>query len=111
MTQHIHELRLALNIIGDKWSALILLELAQGAGRFSTLQKTLRINNTTLTERLVSLTKAGLITKTTYQEYPPRIEYELTKKGQDLQPVLRAMAEWVKKYLLDDSQQHKQKEG
>lgn len=94
------ELRQVLNIIGDKWSALILHDLSQsGALRFGECQKNEGINPRTLTQRLVALEEAGLITKTEYSEYPPRTEYTITKKGKELVPVFDQMVKWAEKNL------------
>ena len=106
MHEHTKELKRALELIGDKWSALILLELTKGPGRFNELQATLGVNNTTLARRLETLTDAGLVTKKAFQEYPPRIEYGLTKKGRGLEPVLRSLAGWVREYLLHKDSRH-----
>jgi len=89
----------AMEIIGSKWTALILRDLVGGPKRFSQLEKSVGdINPRTLSARLDDLESHGIITKTSFDEVPPRIEYTLTPKGQDLVPVLRQMAEWGNKY-------------
>ncbi len=89
----------AMQIIGNKWTALILRDLAAGPKRFSELERSVgSINPRTLSQRLDDLEAHGIISKTSYAEVPPRIEYTLTAKGQDLIPVLRQMAEWGNKY-------------
>jgi len=89
----------AMEIIGNKWTALILRDLASGEQRFCTLEKSVgNINPRTLSQRLDDLERHGIITKQSYAEVPPRIEYTLTKKGRDLLPVLEAMATWGSKY-------------
>jgi DNA-binding HxlR family transcriptional regulator len=89
----------AMQIIGNKWTALILRDLVSGPKRFSQLEKSVgSINPRTLSARLDDLEKHEIITKASYDEVPPRIEYTLTAKGQDLIPVLRQMAEWGNKY-------------
>jgi DNA-binding HxlR family transcriptional regulator len=89
----------AMQIIGNKWTALILRDLAAGPKRFSELEKSVgSINPRTLSQRLDDLEQHHIITKQSYAEVPPRIEYALTTKGQDLIPVLRQMAEWGDKY-------------
>src|ERR1700741_3858918 len=85
----------AMQIIGNKWTALILRDLAAGPARFCELEKSVgNINPRTLSQRLDSLEKHGVITKKSYAEVPPRCEYRLTKKGEDLIPVLQQMAHW-----------------
>ena len=89
----------AMEIIGSKWTALILRDLSAGPKRFSELEKSVgSINPRTLSQRLDDLERHAIITKTSYAEVPPRIEYTLTEKGRDLMPVLRAMSTWGDKY-------------
>ena len=89
----------AMEIIGNKWTALILRDLAAGPTRFCALEKSVgKINPRTLSQRLDDLEQHGIITKKSYAEVPPRIEYTLTKKGEDLLPVLKAMSAWGNKY-------------
>jgi DNA-binding HxlR family transcriptional regulator len=89
----------AMAIIGTKWTALILRDLASGPKRFGELEKSVGgINPRTLSQRLDELEAQKIITKTSYSEVPPRIEYTLTPKGLDLIPVLRQMATWGTKY-------------
>jgi DNA-binding HxlR family transcriptional regulator len=88
-----------MEIIGNKWTALILRDLAAGPKRFGELEKSVgNINPRTLSQRLDDLERCGILTKQSFHEVPPRIEYTLTKKGEDLVPVLRQMAEWGTKY-------------
>jgi DNA-binding HxlR family transcriptional regulator len=89
----------AMEIIGSKWTALILRDLAEGSKRFSELEKSVgSINPRTLSQRLDDLEQHAIVTKRSYAETPPRIEYTLTPKGEDLVPVLRAMSAWGDKY-------------
>lgn len=89
----------AMEIIGNKWTALILRDLANGPKRFSELEKSVGgINPRTLSQRLDDLEQHKIITKRSYSETPPRIEYTLTQKGADLVPVLKQMAAWGDKY-------------
>ena len=90
----------AMEIIGNKWTALILRDLATGSSRFCNLEKSVgKINPRTLSQRLDDLEAHGIITKQTFAEVPPRTEYTLTAKGRDLIPVLEAMASWGDKYF------------
>jgi DNA-binding HxlR family transcriptional regulator len=89
----------AMEIIGNKWTALILRDIASGPKRFCELEKSVgNINPRTLSQRLDDLESHDIISKASYAEVPPRIEYTLTKKGLDLIPVLRSMADWGNKY-------------
>ena len=89
----------AMEIIGNKWTALILRDLFAGPKRFCEFEKSVgTINPRTLSQRLDDLEQHGIITKKSYAEVPPRIEYTLTKKGEDLLPILEKMAAWGTKY-------------
>lgn len=89
----------AMEIIGSKWTALILRDLSSGPKRFSELEKSVgTINPRTLSQRLDDLERHRIVSKRSFSEVPPRIEYTLTQKGQDLVPVLRQMAAWGNKY-------------
>ena len=89
----------AMEIIGNKWTALILRDLSAGPKRFSQLERSVgRINPRTLSQRLDDLERHAIVSKQTYAEVPPRTEYTLTAKGNDLVPVLQAMSAWGDKY-------------
>ncbi len=89
----------AMQIIGNKWTALILRDLFAGPKRFCEFERSVgNINPRTLSQRLDDLEAEGIITKQSFAEVPPRTEYALTKKGEDLQPILEQMAAWGNKY-------------
>jgi DNA-binding HxlR family transcriptional regulator len=87
-------------VLGDKWTPRIIRAIARKEPiRFGELQElTGGVNPRTLSSRLCSLEEAGIITKMTYAEVPPRSEYKLTQKGIDLLPILKDMAKWGQKY-------------
>lgn len=85
----------AIKIIGDKWSGFIIRELTAGPRRFGELQTALPgISPRTLSQRLDSLETEAVVSKKTYAEAPPRVEYSLTPKGEDLIPILQSMIAW-----------------
>jgi DNA-binding HxlR family transcriptional regulator len=89
----------ALSVLGNKWSALILRDISEAPRRFSELEKSLKgISPRTLSQRLDDLEACGIITKKSFAEMPPRIEYTITKKGRDFIPALQELAEWGAKY-------------
>ncbi len=88
----------ALQIIGDKWTGLIVRDLTAGPKRFSELEQSLGIGPRTLSQRLDALESQHIITKKQYAEAPPRVEYTLTQKGEDLLPILQSMATWSAKH-------------
>ncbi|HSX00539.1 MAG TPA: helix-turn-helix domain-containing protein [Patescibacteria group bacterium] len=87
-----------LRILGDKWTSLIIRDLTTGPRRFTELEQALHIGPRTLSQRLDSLAAEEVITKKQYAEAPPRVEYALTAKGEDLLPILQTMANWAQKY-------------
>ncbi len=86
-------------ILGAKWTPQLLYAMHGGTSRFCEMQKEVGgINPRTLSARLDELERCGIVEKTVYAEMPPRIEYALTQKGQDLVPILERMAEWGVKH-------------
>lgn len=86
-------------ILGNKWTALILRDLSSGPKRFCQIERTTGgINPRTLSQRLRDLENRDIISKKLTQDSPCKYCYELTQKGQDLVPVLHAMASWGAKY-------------
>ena len=89
----------ALEILGDKWSPILLGSLFENKKTFSELSSVMPgVSPRTLSARLDCLENSGIIVKKCYCEKPPRYTYELTKKGQDLRAVLVQMANWGQKY-------------
>ena len=88
-----------LEIIGDKWTALILREITSGPRTFSELEIALTsISPRTLSHRLNKLESEGIVAKHLYCEHPPRYRYQLTPKGSELHEVLRKMNDWGAKH-------------
>lgn len=69
--------------------------------RFHELEEVLDISPNTLTERLKELVNKGLVTRTAYNEIPPRVEYEATEKAQDLLPVFQNLYKWAHEHDLE----------
>jgi DNA-binding HxlR family transcriptional regulator len=85
----------ALDLVGDKWTLLIIRDLAAGPRRFVELQRVLPgISTEQLRSRLNRMVADGLLTRQRYREVPPRVDYELTERSRDLMPVLGALAQW-----------------
>jgi DNA-binding HxlR family transcriptional regulator len=91
----------ALEIIGERWTILILRDVFLDIHRFDDLQRDLGVARNILQARLTRLVEAGILVKKPYQERPLRHEYRLTKKGADLWPVLVALLHWGDRYALD----------
>src|SRR5918912_1050562 len=82
-------------IIGSKWTAVIVHDLSEGPRRFSELERACPgISPRTLSERLRHLEEEELVVRHSYAETPPRVEYELTEKGLGLLPIIDAMREF-----------------
>src|SRR4051794_36450735 len=85
----------ALDLVGDKWTLLIVRDLVAGPRRFVELQRVLPgISTEQLRSRLNRMVADGLLTRQRYREVPPRVDYELTERARDLMPVVGALARW-----------------
>jgi DNA-binding HxlR family transcriptional regulator len=85
----------ALDLVGDKWTLLIVRDLAAGPRRFVELQRVLPgISTEQLRSRLNRMVADGMLTRKRYREVPPRVDYELTTRARDLMPVLAELARW-----------------
>ena len=87
-------------IIGAKWTALLVHDLSEGPRRFSQLERSCSgISPRTLAERLRALEGEGILERQSYPETPPRVEYSLTEKGASLLPIIDAMREFGHEWL------------
>ena len=85
----------ALDLVGDKWTLLIVRDLSSGPRRFVELQRVLPgISTEQLRSRLNRMVADGMLTRKRYREVPPRVDYELTQRARDLMPVLAELAKW-----------------
>lgn len=90
----------SLNIIGDRWTLLIVHEIFVGHTFFNEIKKGLNgISSNLLSERLKYLEDEGLIKSELYSDHPPRYRYTLTKSGEDLEDVFNALIIWGSKHL------------
>ncbi len=81
--------------MGDKWTLLIVRDLASGPRRFVELQRVLPgISTEQLRSRLNRMVADGMLTRKRYREVPPRVDYELTERARELMPILGALARW-----------------
>ena len=85
----------ALDLVGDKWTLLIVRDLLSGPRRFVELQRVLPgISTEQLRSRLNRMVADGMLTRKRYREVPPRVDYELTERSRELAPVLGELARW-----------------
>jgi len=94
-------IRRTLDVIGDRWTLLIMRDVFRGVRRFSRIQADLGIARNLLTDRLNALVDAGLLERVPYQQRPLRHEYQLTAKGRDLSPALVALMQWGDRWAAD----------
>jgi DNA-binding HxlR family transcriptional regulator len=89
----------ALDVLGDRWTLLVVRDLIRGKRRYAEFaESTEGIPTNILADRLKRLKAGGVIRSRRYSEHPPRVEYELTAKGEDLRPIMRALVEWGVKH-------------
>lgn len=89
-----------LDLVGHRWTLLVLRELFLGVHRFDEMQRDLGVARTVLGTRLQALTADGIIERRRYQEHPPRFEYHLTERGLELWPALIALMRWGDRHAL-----------
>ncbi|MEU9020709.1 helix-turn-helix domain-containing protein [Actinomadura sp. NPDC048394] len=88
--------RLILDRIGDKWSVLVVLSLADGPRRFTELRRLIGgVTPKVLTQTLRAMERDGLLTRHVFAEVPPRVEYALTPLGLSLGKPIQAITDWA----------------
>jgi DNA-binding HxlR family transcriptional regulator len=83
-----------LDVVGEKWSLLVIRELVLGVRRFNDIATNTGAPRDILTARLRKLEEVGVVARREYSERPPRYEYVLTQPGKDLRPVIMALKQW-----------------
>ena len=88
-----------ISLLGRKYTLDVLRVIMQNEyARFNTIQKDIGGSPKTITERLTELREEGLVLREAFAEIPPRVEYSLTEKGKDLQPMWEAIRKWGEKW-------------
>ncbi|WP_394822172.1 winged helix-turn-helix transcriptional regulator [Pendulispora albinea] len=96
----------AVNLIGKRWTGLVLLILMDGPARFGELLEKLEVvGDRILSERLKELEAEGVVERRVLPTHPVRVEYELTEKGRALAPVIDALAKWGDTWVSIDPKQ------
>jgi DNA-binding HxlR family transcriptional regulator len=90
-----------LEVVGERWTLLIIRDVALGLRRFDQLLESLGVASNVLTDRLSRLVEEGVLERVPYSERPERFEYRLTKKGRELSVALLALMQWGDRYLSD----------
>jgi DNA-binding HxlR family transcriptional regulator len=96
----------AINIIGKKWTGLIIRVLMGGPKRFKDVKQQIPdMSDRMLTERMKELESLGIIERKVYPETPVRIEYHLTEKGASLEEVIKAIQNWSEDWVGDSKEE------
>jgi DNA-binding HxlR family transcriptional regulator len=91
----------ALEVVGDRWTLLIVRDVAFGLRRFDELLDSLGVASNVLADRLNRLVAEGVLDRVRYSERPERFEYRLTSKGGELGVALLALMQWGDRHLSD----------
>ncbi len=91
----------AVDVVGQRWTPLILRDLFAGMARFEDIRRDLGIASNVLAARLEELERHGVVERRQYQSAPARHEYVLTEKGRDLYPVIATLVAWGDKWLAE----------
>lgn len=95
-----------LDIIGDRWTLLVVRDLLKGKKRFGEfIESAEKIPTNILTDRLKMLENSGLIEKVWYSERPPRAEYLLSAEGRELGKIVKEIRDWGNRHLHQKSSQ------
>lgn len=90
----------AFELLGKRWTGLIIRVLLSGAKRFKEISDMIPgLSDRMLTERFRELEEAGIIVRNVYPETPVRIEYELSDKGRSLAPVMDEVQRWAEQWI------------
>jgi DNA-binding HxlR family transcriptional regulator len=96
MTPEVCPVTQTLAIVGSKWMPIMIYQLHHGLKRYGELQRAMPgISPKTLADRLHALEERGLVIRTVYPDKPPRVEYTLTERGQELGDILLSIAAWA----------------
>jgi DNA-binding HxlR family transcriptional regulator len=92
-----------LEVVGERWTLLVLRDVLQGARRFDDLVESLGVARNVLSDRLDRLVDHGLLERKPYQDHPPRFEYHPTAKGSELLVVLLGLMHWGDRHLAGEA--------
>ena len=89
----------AMEILGKRWTTLILYQLLEGPQRFNEIESALPVSGRLLSERLKELEKEGIVERKVYSEVPVKVEYTLTEKGKALDSAIREIEKWSQNWF------------
>lgn len=87
--------------VGDTWTLVVVSQLVDGPSRFTELLRALDISHRMLTQTLRGLQRDGLVSRTSYPEVPPRVEYALTDLGRTLLVPIVGLTAWAEEHMLE----------
>ncbi|MDT3425976.1 DNA-binding HxlR family transcriptional regulator [Paenibacillus forsythiae] len=96
-------LQKSMDIIGKRWTGLIIYQLLQGPQRFGAIEASLPLSGRLLSERLKDLEQEGIVRREVFPETPVRIQYSLTEKGKALESVIRDLERWSRDWIVAES--------
>jgi DNA-binding HxlR family transcriptional regulator len=100
-TPHVCTLKDVLDVIGGKWAMPIIYNLSKGTMRFKEIESTIEgINTRMLVKELKNLEANGIVTREVFASVPPKVEYTLTKKGDELLPSIKSLHRWGLDYAV-----------
>ena len=100
-TAHVCTLKDVLDVIGGKWAMPIIYNLSKGTMRFKEIESTIEgINTRMLVKELKNLEANGIVTREVFASVPPKVEYTLTKKGDELLPSIKSLHHWGLDYAV-----------
>jgi DNA-binding HxlR family transcriptional regulator len=91
-----------LEVVGERWTLLIVRDAFLGLRRFDEFQRSLGVSRNVLSDRLDRLVDSGVLERVPYHERPPRYEYRLTDRGRDLYPVIFGLMRWGDRHAAPD---------
>ncbi|GHO80117.1 transcriptional regulator [Ktedonobacter sp. SOSP1-85] len=95
----------AVQLLGKRWTGLILATLLHGPKRFGEITMAVEgLSDRMLSDRMRELEGEGIVERVVYPDIPVRVEYHLTDKGHNLEPVIEAIHQWAKQWIPSDSQ-------
>ena len=106
VSAHCRRMNSVLNLVGDKWTVMIVMVLIAHPRRFNDIKRTIGgISQQMLTRTLKALERDGMVSRTVYPTVPPQVEYALTQLGHSLATPLRALGTWAGEHLeeIDDN--------
>ncbi|SDJ57807.1 winged helix-turn-helix transcriptional regulator [Salimicrobium halophilum] len=92
----------AMSILSKRWTGLVIYQLMEGPQRFCTIESSVGISGRLLSDRLKHLENEGIVKREVFPETPVRIEYSLTEKGKDMEPLMKELESWSGEWIKEE---------